>query len=113
MAGSRGVPDAVRWDLFMMLCPMVLARCLSGVCDKLSLAGVRAGVKEETECGEKPQKGPIAQRQSRGLIIPWFLVRVQVGPLPLSARIVLHGFAYVCKPQRFAIAFRRPTRPAC
>ena len=25
--------------------------------------------------------GPIAQRQSRGLIIPWFLVRIQVGPM--------------------------------
>ena len=27
--------------------------------------------------------GPVAQRQSRGLIIPWFLVRIQAGPLDL------------------------------
>jgi hypothetical protein len=25
--------------------------------------------------------GPIAQRQSRGLIIPWLLVRIQLGPV--------------------------------
>src|SRR5262245_50769382 len=25
--------------------------------------------------------GPVAQRQSRGLIIPWLLVRIQPGPL--------------------------------
>src|SRR5262249_40649291 len=29
------------------------------------------------------ERGPVAQRQSRGLIIPWLLVRIQPGPLDL------------------------------
>jgi hypothetical protein len=29
--------------------------------------------------------GPVAQRQSRGLIIPWLLVRIQPGPLDVNS----------------------------
>ena len=40
-----------------------------------------------------PYCGPIAQRQSRGLIIPWFQVRILVGPIMTSypARLSMRG----------------------
>src|SRR4051812_31874457 len=40
--------------------------------------------------------GPIAQRQSAGLIIPWLQVRILLGPLPSGVVTALQPFAEAC-----------------
>ena len=44
-------------------------------------------IRKEYSYKEKWIYGPIAQRQSRGLIIPWLQVRILLGPLSSSALI--------------------------
>src|SRR5207245_3225352 len=51
------------------------------------------GGAEQPPLGANPsrtERGPIAQRQSRGLIIPWFQVRILVGPLGQEGTATKH-----------------------